>query len=170
MGSIMEKLDDYLVTSKDVQKIFDVDFFMNKAAKTNAGQELLGISDEVLERYYLAASHLLEQKDWKKARDAFLFLTFLNPLLYNFWLGLGIAEQCQEHYEAALTAYIIAEAIDPSHPVAHANSFQCNAAIHEPKAAENSLQLALEACGDREEFSDLKNQLLAFEKQMRRKT
>lgn len=162
----MEHINEFLIKSHKLNKIFDVDFFSAASKKGNAAQQLLGITDDILERYYLAALYLLSQKQWEAARDAFLFLTFLNPCEHNFWMGLGISEQWQRHYEAALLAYGMGESTDPQDPAVFANSFQCNAALGNRDAAARSLKQALECCGENDDFAGLKAQLLDYSKQL----
>lgn len=162
----MEHINDYLIKTHKLNKIFDVDFFTNAAKKGNASQQLLGISDEVLEKYYEAATALLQQKKWDEARDAFLFLTFLNPTIHNFWMGLGISEQWQHRYDSALLAYSMAESTDPQDPAVFANEFQCNMATGAKEAAAASLKKALDICGENDDFANLKAQLLDYGKQL----
>lgn len=162
----MDHINDYLIKAHKINKIFDVDFFTAASKKGNAAQQLLGISDDVLEKYYEVALHLLDQKKWDSARDAFLFLTFLNPCMHNFWMGLGIAEQWQRHYESALLAYSMAETTDPGDPAVYANEFQCNLALNAKEEASKSLKKALEICGENDDFANLKAQLLDYGKQL----
>lgn len=123
-------------------------------------QERLNISDEVLADYYRVAAQLLEEKNWKDASDAFLFLIFLNPFFYEFWLGIGIAQQAQHLYDKALIAYIMAESIEPQNPIPQANRFQCHFALGEYEQAERSWHKAMENCRhDEISFSMLKHDL-----------
>lgn len=162
----MESINDFLIKAHRLRKIFDVDFFTAASTKGNAAQQLLGVSNEMLDRYYASAMKLLDQKQWEQARDAFLFLTFLNPCVHSFWMALGIAEQWQKHYESALLAYSMAEATDPNNPSVHANAFQCSLAIGEKEAAARFHQKALDCCGEEEEFAGLKAHLLDYSKQL----
>lgn len=127
---------------------------------SQTNQKLLGVSDEVLEKYYQAAWQFLEEKNWFDAMDSFLFLSFLNPYIHAFWIGLGIAEQSQQKYKEALIAYTMAEATNPNDPVAFANAFQCGIAIGEHDYAHYSLKKAIACCEGKEEFADLKQKLL----------
>lgn len=162
----MEHINEFLIKAHRLYKIFDVDFFTAASKKGNAAQQLLDISDEVLERYYAATIQLLEQKRWDEARDAFLFLTFLNPCMHNFWMGLGIAEQWRKQYEAALLAYSMAEITDSQDPAVYANSYQCNLALGKKEEAAHSLKQALDACGENDDHAGLKAHLLDYSNQL----
>lgn len=158
----MAVLDDYKLKP---ERFFEV---MTKRAVAivsetePTNQELLGVSDEVLQKYFNAARRLLDDKKWFDARDAFLFLTFLNGFVHDHWIGLGIAQQSQGRYQEALMAYIMAEATDPSDPVAPANAFQCAAALHELEYAAYSLDKAIQCCGDNPQHAQLKQRLMSY--------
>lgn len=126
-------------------------------------QKQFKVTDQMLNRYYSVAAEILEQKNWKDAGDAFLFLTFLNPGYQSFWIGFGIANQAQGEFEAAVMAYFMAEAIDPSNPVVHANAYQCYKALGEQDLAEWSYEKAIEACGDKLEYAALKSQVKQYQ-------
>lgn len=112
-------------------------------------QQLFGVTQPMLDRYYRSALKCLEQKNWENARDAFMFLTFLNPYVHDFWVGLGIAEQSQSHFDKAIQAYTLAEATDPEDPIPIANSFQCVLALGEKEYAQFMLDKALQRCGEK---------------------
>lgn len=142
----MEKVEDFIIKVDCVEKALSPDFQETISKEANGMQQLFGVSSEVLERYYGIANRLLEERQWENSRDAFLFLLFMNPCVHNFWIGLGVAEQSQQHFEQALLAYLMAETTDPNDPVVHANSFQCHLALGNRKAAMQSFQMALDCC------------------------
>lgn len=123
-------------------------------------QKLLGVTDEVLDKYYQTAYTFIDEQKWPEASSAFTFLTFLNPFVHNFWICLGIAEQCQAKFQEALVAYTMAEATDPNDPTPIANSFQCAMALGEQEFATYCLNKALVCCGDKQEHAELKAKLM----------
>lgn len=123
------------------------------------------VSDQLLKDYYNAAAELLNEENWNSARDAFLFLTFLNPSYQNFWIGLGIAEQASGDFNAALVAYLLAEIIDSTNPTVHTNAYQCHLALGNKQAADWSNHKALLACGNKVEYAQIKAEFEAFIKQ-----
>lgn len=155
------EINDFLISSEYFSRAFDEDF-IEEANNNNQGvmQAALAVSDEVLERYYQAAAYLLEQRRWEDARDAFKFLTFLNPTVYNFWVGLGCAEQSMGHYDAAIVSYEMAKLTNPENPVPFANSYQCAIANGSTREfAELCWQEAIALCADKPEWNDLKTSL-----------
>lgn len=125
-------------------------------------QKRLNVSDEVLSDYYTAATQILNDQNWQDAQDAFLFLTFLNPSYVNFWLGLGISFQSQQEYEAALMAYLNAEAISGGNPSLYINAFQCHMALGNENEANEYYEKTVEACKDKPEYDYIIQGLLTY--------
>lgn len=145
----MEKLDDFKISDKYISKMTNGEFLQAAIDKGQGQmQALLDISDEVLERYYSVASNLIERQDWVKAIDAFLFLTFLNPYVHNFWICLGMAFQSTSEHDRAIMAYAMGEVTDPSDPVSYANAYQCHLALRDTISAEKCYEKAIELCQD----------------------
>lgn len=134
----------------------------------NYFQTLFGVTSQMFEAYYKAAGHLLETGRYEEARDAFLFLTFLNPFLHHVWMGAGIAQQALGKYSEACNAYYMAEVIDPQDPFMHANTFQCLVALNDTESAEESLELAIRCCGELQEYAELKKQLIPLQNLIRK--
>lgn len=154
------KLNEFRISYNNLNLFYDENFAKQAFEKgLGHSQAVLGVSNEVLQRYYQAAIKVLEKQDWKNAVDAFLFLTYLNPLIYNFWLGLGVAQQSMGEYEAALTTYLMVEKLNPEDPVCYANAFQCCAALGDKETAANCYHKAIECCGDSKEWTDLRKNL-----------
>ncbi len=156
----MENYKINFALAKENQLKFSLKELMQKE---NGIQQLLEISDEVLDLYYKAALHLLDEKRWKDASDAFLFLVLLNPFVHNYWIGAGIAEQSLGNFEQAIQYYVLSQASDSTDPISYAHAFQCCLALDETETAQKFLEEALECCGDKAEFSALKNNLNSYQ-------
>lgn len=160
----MPALEDYKIKTDHFFEVVTRRAVAALAEDAETNQSLLGVSDEAIEKYYEIARGLLDENNWFDARDAFLFLSFLNPLVHEYWVGLGIAEQSQSKFQQALMAYIMAEATNSENPVPPANAFQCAVALNELDFALYSLDKAITCCGDKPEFSELKEKLLSYKK------
>jgi type III secretion system low calcium response chaperone LcrH/SycD len=125
-------------------------------------QNQFNVSDEVLSQYYSAAREYLDEENFPGARDTFLFLTFLNPAVSNFWIGLGVAEQSQGAYQKAVDAYKMGEIVDPDNPTIHANSCQCYMALKDDAKADESFEKSMTACGDKPEHKEIKTAIKEF--------
>lgn len=110
-------------------------------------QEIIGFSDETMKQFYEAAYRLYNAGKESEAADAFLFLTTLNSSVEAFWLGLGMAEQCLQHYEEALSAYAMASMIIEDDPLPYYHSAACYQALQENENVRKSLELALQYFG-----------------------
>jgi tetratricopeptide (TPR) repeat protein len=78
------------------------------AEKQKSLQEILGISDQFLEKGKAIADNALEEKDYDNAADAFYFLASIKGEDGDLWLGLGLAEQERENYPDAVEAFQLA--------------------------------------------------------------
>lgn len=162
----MTTIQDYEIKTDHLVELIKSGKWDEVSQKANGIQEALGISDDALIKYYEVASGLLRDRNWTDSRDAFMFLTFLNPFVHNFWMGLGISEQSQGKFEAALLAYLMGEMTDPKDPVVHANSFQCYLALGDTVSAAMSYQIALDSCDAKEGSEELKNNLINYRRQL----
>lgn len=145
-----------------VQAVQEAAFWDKMVQEDSIPQNVLNVSEELLKDYYTASAELLNEKKWNEARDAFLFLTFLNPGYQNFWMGLGIAEQASGNLHAALVAYLLAEAIDSSNPSVHTNAYQCYIALENKKAAEWAHHKAMQAFGNKPEHAEMKSAFIKY--------
>jgi tetratricopeptide (TPR) repeat protein len=75
--------------------------------------EVLGFSNESVDTLYQTAHHILAEKRYQDAKDAFFFLVTIAPQVTECWLGLGFAYgQCKET-EGAIHSYLRAIALSP---------------------------------------------------------
>lgn len=156
----MKKHENYRISPRNLKNLFDLET-AKKANNEGKGyfQAILGVSDKLIEHYYRAAVHLLEKKEYTKAADAFFFLSFLNPFVHNFWIGLGVAHQSMAQFDKALAAYMMGELTDPDNPVTYSNAFQCHQALGHKEDAEHCFQKAMKCCGDKKEWASIKKAL-----------
>jgi tetratricopeptide (TPR) repeat protein len=129
----------------------------------------LNVSDEILSKYYSAALEYIDEKNFLAARDAFSFLTFLNPSITDFWIGLGISEQSQEEFQKAVEAYQIGEIVDPNNPVVHANICQCYLALKDEFNADQSYEKCMNICGDNSDYQFIKTAITQFKENFKNK-
>lgn len=121
-------------------------------------QDILDLSDICMAKLYKKASHLFEIKHFRASADAFLFLATLNPNVYEYWLGFGMAMQLSSEYEIAIDAYELAALMDLASPVPYFYLAKCLFAIHDRNSSLEALNLAIEMAGDGEDYSELRSQ------------
>lgn len=116
---------------------------------------ILDLTDQEMGRLYGAAVSLMKDQQFERASDGFMFLTTLNPLIHEYWLGLGMAEQALKHYKDALSAYMMALLTDPDDPVTHYYSAKCFYEKNDINNAEAALKLAIKNCQKKKGCQDI---------------
>lgn len=112
-------------------------------------RQILGYTDEMFATFYQAARHLLENRNYAHAADAFLFLVSVNATNADCWLGLGMASQMNKDFEGAIDAYEMAAINELDNPVPYLYLGKCFFALHEKESALVAFDLAIEYAGDR---------------------
>ena len=109
-------------------------------------QEMIGYSDELMQKLYESALEVFNEKRYREAADGFLFLTTLNPYVYAYWLGLGMSEQLLEEYEQAILAYECASSCETQNPAPHYYLAACHLLLNEKEEARLHLEAAKIRC------------------------
>ncbi len=87
--------------------------FKSFLAEGKSISDVLGFSEQAIDKFYEAAHQLIAQKRYQEAKDAFFFLVTIAPQVSECWLGLGLAYgQCKET-EGAIQSYLRAIALSP---------------------------------------------------------
>lgn len=125
----------------------------------NIYQETFGISDDWMQKSFLAAHEYLDQKAYSEAADCFLLLTTINPLMPNLWMGLGHAEKGQLHYDDALSAYAMAMLHGPGNPFPYYYSAVIHLELKNKEEAAHCLAICEEVIEENTHFAPLKQHL-----------
>lgn len=155
---MQEDLGDFRLTPKAKAKLKNKKLLKRELAKGKTAQEIIGFTNESMAKFYGAAYRLFEHKRYKDAANAFLFLATLNPYNHDYWLGLGMASQLSQDYEAAIDAYELAALSDIVSPVPYFYLAKCLFAIHDRDSALQALDLAIEAADELMEYEELKRE------------
>lgn len=161
MAKMEDELKDFKLSPKAKAKLKNKDLLRKEIAEGKTAQEIMGFSNETMAKFYAAAYLLFEHKRYEDAGNAFLFLATLNPYNHEYWLGLGMASQMSQDYEAAIDAYELAAISNIESPVPYFYLAKCLFAIHDRESALQALDLAIETSGDLGEYADLKRQAVA---------
>ncbi|CCB86962.1 MULTISPECIES: SycD/LcrH family type III secretion system chaperone [Parachlamydia] len=154
----MDRMEEFQIPKDVIKKLKNVDLIRQEMSEGKNLKDIIGYTDETMEKFYGAAYRLFQAKEYEKASDAFLFLTTLDPQVHNYWLGLGMSEQLKKEYEGALVAYGMAVMTEMSNPVPHYHSASCYLAVGDDENAKASLLLAIEYAGEQEHFFKIKQQ------------
>lgn len=77
-------------------------------------QQLLSISYEHLSWIYKVAHTYFDEQANEKAYTLFSFLVFLNGMVFDFWLRLGILQLRLQNPQEALSSFFVASKLDPT--------------------------------------------------------
>ncbi len=111
--STKEDVKAYETKMDGLKMLDDPESFNKFLAQGKSISEVLGFSDEAIDKLYQMAHQLLIQKRYKEAKDAFFFLVTIAPHVSECWLGLGLAYgQCKET-EGAMHSFLRAIALSP---------------------------------------------------------
>lgn len=161
-----ENLDEFKISPEVVKRLKNHDYLKKALSEGKSLQEILGYDNQTLDKFYIAASHLFEQQQYKDAGEAFFFLTHLNPNVYAFWLGLGMSDHLCNEYRPALISYAMAAALDPENPLPFYHSASCYYALHDSQEALNFVDAALQRSEGKDQFKSLKEQALALKSKL----
>jgi len=124
-------------------------------------QELMEFSEEVMDTFYVLASHFIDEKRYADAANAFLFLVALNPYHYDYWLGLGLATQFCGEYEGAINCYEMAAICQIENPLPYFYLAKCLFAMHDRSSALQAIDMAIEYAGEQQDNEALYEKALA---------
>lgn len=156
-----DELAEFKLSKKARQKLKNKKLLKKELAAGKTAQEVLGFSDLTMAKFYGAAYKLFEHKRFKDSANAFLFLVTLNPLIQDYWLGLGMSSQMYGDYEAAVDSYEMAAMCDVQTPIPYFYLAKCLFAMHDRESALQALDLAVEYANDLPEYVDLKKQAIS---------
>lgn len=149
------------ISKQGRKRLKDKKWLKKALAAGKTPQEILGFSEETMNKFYEAACRLFEVKRYEDAANAFLFLVTMNSYHYDYWIGLGAAVQRCGDYEAAIDAYEMAAVCQLENPAPYFHLAKCLFAMHDRESALQAVDLALEYSEGRSEFSDIHQQALA---------
>lgn len=132
-------------------------------------QEMLGISDELMQKLYESALSYLNSGQYDEASDCFLFLAALNPLESNLWLKAGNADHALRRFSDALDSYSFAILCDADDPFPHYYSAQIFYALEEYEQAQESVEICLELIDEHPDFSPLREHVDNLKKKVQQK-
>lgn len=108
-----ENVKAYQAKIDGLKMLDNPEAFKKFLAEGKSVSDMLGFSEESIDKFYEVAHQLIAQKRFKEAKDAFFFLVTVAPQISECWLGLGLAYgQCKET-EGAIQSYLRAIALSP---------------------------------------------------------
>ena len=123
-------------------------------------QNLLGMSDAMLEGLYSQAYRLYNTGKYKDASQLFRMLTMINSTEPKYSLGLAACFHMMKEYNSAVTTYALCGIIDAHSPIPHYHSSDCYIQMKDSISAIISLEMAVKRAGDKPEYQSLKDRAL----------
>lgn len=165
----LEEMEEFKIPKDALDKLRDPELLRRKINEGKVLQEIIGYTAETMEKFYQIAFKLFQHQQYQEAGDAFIFLTTLNPYVYNYWLGLGMCEQLSNRFDGALIAYATAILIKVENPVPHYHSATCYEALNDYGNALASLELAVLYAGDNPEYAAIKKHAIQAKESLKHK-
>lgn len=152
----MDKLAPFRLRLEAQELLRDREAMEKNLLQSKTLRSVAGYSDATMKAFYRAARSLFDQERFVDAADAFLFLATIDPIQYEFWQGLGMAEQAQARYEEALYAYSMANLAKFEDPHCHFYAGKCHYALGHIHEAIVSLNLALAFTAEQAKYDKVK--------------
>lgn len=157
----MDHVERYEIPEEAVKRLSDPQLIQQQIREGKTFQQIIGYNDQHMDQFYEGAYNLFHMQEYEKAADAFVFLTTLNPYVHNYWLGLGMSEQLNEHYHSAMLAYSMAVLTDVNNPLPQYHTAKCYLALDEKSNAINCLESALLLCAVSDKHKELHENIQA---------
>lgn len=119
-------------------------------------KQALGVSNSYLENIYAQAYRLYNTGKYPEATHLFRILVMFNAMEPKYALGLAACFHMLKEYVNAIQIYTMCSAIDPGNPIPHYHSSDCFIQMKDPLSAMLCLELTLECCEGKSEFSKIK--------------
>jgi type III secretion system low calcium response chaperone LcrH/SycD len=137
-------------------------FKLGKAEEEKTLKELFQFSPELMARVYEIAFLLYQEKNLTGAINVFSFLCTVNPFVYEYWYGLGVAYQADRSFDQGIWAYSMA-AVCNLNPLPHLRSAECYMLLNDKTQALGALDIATELAVEKE-FDAVKAEVLRLKK------
>jgi type III secretion system low calcium response chaperone LcrH/SycD len=119
-------------------------------------KEAMGVSPSYLESIYAQAYRLYNTGKYAEAAHLFRILVMFNAMEPKYMLGLAACFHMLKEYVNAIQTYTMCSALDADNPIPHYHSSDCFIQMKEYLSALLCLELAIERCGDKQEYAKMK--------------
>ncbi len=154
----MDDLSEFEFPEEGFERLEDEEFVNEQLAQGKTYQEILGYTDEAMEKFYHAAVALFQREEYERGAEAFVYLTCLNQNNPLYWIGLAMCEQQRGEYETALTAYKMALVINPDDASSYYHAGLCYLSMQDSEHAKEYLKSAISHAEEIPELKSIKEQ------------
>jgi type III secretion system low calcium response chaperone LcrH/SycD len=150
-----EDLSFLIAQEEEVRQAFsELGHKMMKQGMTT--QEAAGMDPQFLEGLYAQAYRLYNTGKYLDAAHMFRSLILINSMESKYILGLAACYHMLKEYNNAIQNYTICSITDPQNPLPYYYSSDCFAKLKDHISTLLYLELTINACGNRPEFSKIK--------------
>lgn len=128
--------------------------------KATRPQDLIGLSDAMVEGIYGQAYRLYNTGKYKEATQLFRLLIMLNTSEPKYIMGLAACFHMLKEYKAAADTYAIVAVIDAKSPIPFYHVSDCFVQLKDPASAIIALEMAVKRAGDHPAYKVLKDRAL----------
>ncbi len=119
-------------------------------------QEVLGISDEMIEHMYSYGYRLYNLGKYEQASHVFLGITIFTPADPRFHLALAASYQRLKKYGQAVESYYRYSLLDTHNPLPFYYMYDCYYQVGQISDAEICLLEAIQRCGNQKMYAKIK--------------
>jgi type III secretion system low calcium response chaperone LcrH/SycD len=119
-------------------------------------QEALNIPNKKMEALYAQGYHLFNTGNYVKAGKIFGLLCIMAQTDPRFFMANAASLHKQKRYQDAMKNYGMASSYDPLNPIPLYHSVDCALELGDRMSASVLLEMVIERCEDKEEFSLVK--------------
>lgn len=124
-------------------KEINSDTLPEKIKEGKTFQEILGYSNDTLEKCYQIGLDCFEKGNYEEAVAIFSLLTLMNHYFHNFWVCLAMSHQAQHHWDLALQTYELAKMTDKEDPIPYLYAGECCIRLHDDTKALDNFNQAI---------------------------
>lgn len=116
-----------------------------------------GMGPERAEALYAEAYHLFKTGKYREAQAQFITLVTMNPYEFKYMFGLASCSHLLEKYENAADLYMQSASLEKDNPIPYFHASDCFFNTKDTFAGLAALNMCLKLCGDKPEFSIIKD-------------
>jgi len=129
-------------------------------------QEQMSIPWAWMDRAYQVANDLLAAKRYDDAQDVYLFLSNLQPAVFEYWFGVATCQHVLGKYEEAANTYSICLLFQPENALIFFQLADCFFQGREKECGMQTLEYCIEYAQKDEQYKDLHQEAVQLKRSL----
>jgi hypothetical protein len=130
------------------EKAKNSNFLENLVTQKTSLQELANIPWDFMDRAYSVGIKCLQEKKYADGECVFMFLRFLCPSMFEYWVGEATCQQQLGRWEDAMNTYFVSLVFKPKNSLVFFQIANCCYRLNLKDNFKNALDLCIEYAGD----------------------